>query len=221
MFKLLLLTFLTTLLLANNPKPYAALGDVIYNNVDKIEALSYLEAYAFYATEIEKYVQEVQNTKEEGIKLEIGGATISKKEYLNRLRKLSKTNDYFLRSIVNNYENSMKNNDFALFSEVINSGLIDTKSKKNEIIDYYYLHQEDINATGVIEDFLEADAKLRALKESQKKIYKTKKQLEAEKIKRIRERDKAEREKLEKKLQSDLVQEKKRIRENQKKELAN
>ncbi len=221
MYKLLLMTVLTTILMAANPKPYAALGDVIYNNVDKIESLSYFDAYSLYATEIEAYVKEVKETRVEGIKIEMGGASISKKEYLNRLRKLSKTNDYFLRSIRSNYKTSMQNNDFALFSEIINCGLIDTQSKKDEIIDYYFLHQEDINATGVINDFLENDAKLRALKESQKKIRKTKKQIEEEKIKRIRERDKASREKLEKKLQEDLVKKKLEIREKQKKELSN
>jgi len=221
MLKLLLLSLFTTLLLAMNPKPYAALGDVIYDNVDKIEALSYLDAYALYATEIEKYVKKVKDTKVEGFKLEMGGSSISKKEYLNRLRELSKTNDYFLRSIRGSYKSSMKNNDYALFTQVINSGLIDTKQHKDEIIDYYFLHQEDINATGVIEKFLDEDATLRARKEAQRRLYKTKKQREAEKIRRIREKDRIAREKLERKLQADLVKKKQEIREKQKEELSN
>jgi hypothetical protein len=220
MLKLLLITIFTTILFATNPRPYAALGDVIYNNVDKIAALSYFDAYSLYAKEIDSYVEEVKETKVEGFKLEMGDASISKKEYLDRLRKLSKTNDYFLRSIRSNYKTSMKNNNFALFSLIINSGLINTKSKKDEIIDYYFLHQEDINATGVIDNFLNDDAKLRARKEAQRRMRKTKKQLEEEKIKRIRAKDKASREKLEKKLQEDLEKKKLEIRETQKKELS-
>jgi len=221
MYKLLLITIFTTILFSSNPRPYAALGDVIYNNVAKIEALSYLDAYSLYAKEINAYVSEVKATKVEGIKLEMGEPSISKKEYLNRLRKLSKTNDYFLRGIRSNYKNSMSTNNFKLFSAVINSGLMDSDKNKNEIIDYYYKHEEDIDPKGVIEEFLNNDAKLKALKEAQKKHYKTKKMLEEEKIKRIREKDKRAQKALEMKLQNELQNKKLKIREEQKKELAN
>jgi hypothetical protein len=221
MYKLLLITIFTTILFSSNPRPYAALGDVIYNNVAKIEALSYLDAYSLYAKEINAYVSEVKATKVEGIKLEMGEPSISKKEYLNRLRKLSKTNDYFLRGIRSNYKNSMSTNNFKLFSAVINSGLMDSDKNKNEIIDYYYKHEEDIDPKGVIEEFLNNDAKLKALKEAQKKHYKTKKMLEEEKIKRIREKDQRAQKALEMKLQNELQNKKLKIREEQKKELAN
>jgi len=221
MKKLLLLTILTSLLLANNPKPYAALGDVIYDNASKIESLQEISIYELYKDDIGKYLKNVAETKKEGFLLELGKANINKREYLKRLRKLSETNDYFLRSIKSNYRESMSDNKYDLFSQIINSGLIDTATHKKEIIDYYYEHQEDINASGVIENFLEEDAKLRALKEAQKKRYKTKKELQAEKIKRIRENDRRKQAELEKKLQEDAEYKKLQIREKQKKELAN
>ncbi len=221
MYKLLLIILTFTLLSANNPKPYAALGDVIYNNVDKIEALSYLESYSLYSKEIDAYVSEVKAAKIEGIKLEMGEPSISKKDYLNRLRKLSKTNDYFVRGIRSNFKNSMNTNNYKLFSVVINSGLMDTEKHKNEIIDYYYKHQDQIDPKGVIEEFLNKDAKLKALKEAQRRKYKTKKMLEEEKIKRIRAEDKEAQKALELKLQKELENKKLKIREEQKKELAN
>ena len=224
MYKLLLITIFTFILNANtleNPKPYAALGNVIYDNVEDINKLKDFQEYKIYVDDIEKYVAKVRETKDEGYKLELQKANITQKEYLNRLRDLSKKNDYYLRSAKASYQNSMQENNYSLFTNIINSGLIDTEKRKKEIVDYYYKHNEDINSTGVIDDYLNADAKLKALKDSQKKHYKTKKQLEEEKIKRIRAKDKAEKEKLEKALQEDVKDKKLKIRQEQKKELAN
>jgi len=224
MYKLLLITILTFILNANtleNPKPYAALADVIYDNVEDINKLKDLEEYKIYVDDIEKYVAKVRATKDEGYKLELQKANITQREYLNRLRELSKKNDFYLRTAKDSYTSSMKENHYSLFSDIINSGLIDTDKRKEEIIDYYYKHSDDINSSGVIDDYLNADAKLKALKDSQKKHYKTKKQLEEEKIKRIRANDKAEKEKLEQTLQEDLKDKKLKIRQEQKKELSN
>jgi hypothetical protein len=196
-----------TFLYSNNPKPYAALGNVIYDNVQKIDSLQKLKSYDLYKSDIAKYVKEVELAKKEGFEIEASKAKISKKDYLIKLRHLAKINDNYLRGIRDNYKASMNNNNYNLFSEIINCGLIDTNKNKNEIIDYYYKHQEDINASGVIEDFLNDDAKLKALKESQKIKYKTKKMLEEEKIKRIRDKEKTTQENLEVKLQNKLQNE--------------
>ena len=220
MQKLLFITLLTTFLYANNPLPYAALGDVIYDNVETIAHLKTIESYDVYKDDIEKYVSDVQATKEMGYELQKKTSNILKKEYLNKLRELSKKNDYYLRSIQTNYKESMKNNNYKLFSQIINNKLIDVQKHKKEIIDYYYAHQDNIDKEGVIEDLLNEDAKLRALKEAQKKHYKTKKQLEAERIQRIRENDRAERLKIEEDLEKDLNKKKEEIRKLQIKELS-
>ncbi len=219
MYKLILITLMTTFLSAHNPNPYAALGDVIYDNVSNIESLKQIDSYRLYADDIDKYVSEVDEAKIQGYELEKAATSKTKNEYLNRLRTLSKTNDYFLRSINKQYKESMKKNDYKLFLQIINSGLINTQKKKKEIINYYYTNKENIDSTGVIDTFLEEDAKLRLKKDRQKKHYKTKKQLEAEKIKRIRENDKAAQKKLEEDLQKDLNTKKAEIRKIQRKEL--
>jgi len=219
MYKLILITLMTTFLSAHNPNPYAALGDVIYDNVSNIESLKQIDSYRLYADDIDKYVSEVDEAKTQGYELEKAATSKTKNDYLNRLRTLSKTNDYFLRSINNKYKESMKKDDYKLFLQIINSGLINTQKKKKEIINYYYKNKENIDSTGVIDTFLEEDAKLRLKKDRQKKHYKTKKQLEAEKIKRIRENDKAAQKKLEEDLQKDLNTKKAEIRKIQRKEL--
>jgi hypothetical protein len=219
MYKLLFIALFSTLLSAQNPKPFSALGDAIYNNVDKIEKLKYLEEYKYYKDDIEKYVEDVKKAKKKGFDIELGKYS-DKKDYLNNLRDLSKRNDYFFRKVKSDYDNSIEKEDSKLFLEMINSGLIDTKKYKKEIIDYYFEHLKDINATGVIKKFLEEDARLKAKKEAQRKRYKSKKEKELEKIKRIRENDKREQEKLERKLQEELIKKKLEIREHQKKELS-
>jgi len=225
MYKIILLTILTTFLLSQDslnpyPKPYAALGDVIYHNVDKIEKLKNINGFEFFKGDIESYVSEVEKTKEDGYQLEKNQSRISKKEYLNRLRTLSKKNDFYLRTIKSGYLSSMKSNNYEQFSQIINSELIDVNSSKRVIIDYYYEHEDDINASGVIETFLDEDARLKALKDAQRKKYKSKKTLQEEKILRMRKNDEEAKIKLENKLQDDLVQKKLEIRENQKKELS-
>ena len=204
---------------ASNPKVYAQLGDTIYNNVSAIDKLKDMKAFELYHDKMAKYVEDVKQTKLIGYAIENGYSKVDKMEYLNRLRKLAKQNDFYLRLAQQSYARALENEKSDLFVSLINSGAIDTASRKNEIIDYYYAHKEDINATGVIQNFLDEDAKLRALKEAEYKNRKTKKQLEEERLRRIREKDRREQEALEKKLEMELEKKKKELREEQKKEL--
>ena len=221
MYKIFFITILVTFLSASNPKPFAILGDIIYNNVETIKALKRLDSYKPYCDDIDKYLAKVAETKVLGYQIEQGKVKESKKEYLKCLRKLSRTNDYFNRTIKNRYKNAMQEKDFTLFSTIINGHYIDTNKNKLEIIDYYFKHKKDINSSGVIDLLLVEDAALKARKKAQRKRYKTKKQCEAEKIKRIRENDKTNKEHIEKKLEKELEMKKLKIREEQIKELVN
>ncbi|MDF1878219.1 hypothetical protein JHD46_01050 [Sulfurimonas sp. SAG-AH-194-C20] len=225
MYKLFLTTLFTALIAtlsnADNPKPYAVLGNVIYDNIENIASLKEIQSYKLYKDEIDTYTQEVAQAKELGYKVEKSTVSTEKREYLNKLRTLSKTNDYYLRSINSHYKESMSKKNYKLFSQIINTGLIDTQKNKKEIIDYYYKNKEYIDSKGVIDAFLEEDTRLRARKEAQKKYYKTKQQLEEEKIKRIRSQDKREQKRLEEALQKDLNTKKAEIRKTQRRELSN
>ena len=218
--KSIIIMYLFTLALsAQNPKVYAALGDVIYNNIDKITTLKTIEEYKEYITTIDAYTQDVKEAKKNGFCIEAGKKCMDKKEYLNILRKLSQTNDYFVRSVKKNFSKAMKEKNNLLFSKIINSSLLNTKKRKAIIINYYYENMDDINASGVIQTFLDKDAKLKRLKDAQRKKYKTKKMLEKEKINRIRENDKRKQEELEKKLQDEVQRKKIEIRKEQQKSL--
>lgn len=219
MKKIIFITFFATILLAHNPKVYSALGDVIYDNVNKISKLEDIQQYEIYSDKIAQYRYDVENTKIYGLAIEAGDTNIDKKEYLNKLRTLSQSNDFFIRSVKRKFKTSLEEEDSLLFSKLINSGLLDTKANKDEIINYYFSHVEDINASGVIQTYLDNDAKLRAKKEAQRKLYKTKKMKEEERIARIRKIDKEKQAELEKKLEDEVVRKKLEIRENQKNEL--
>jgi len=215
------LVFANEVLKENNPKVYAALGDVLYNNLPKIEKLKDIKTFDPFLSEINRYARDLLKLKKQGFAIEHGDKSIDKKQYLNKLREFSKKNDAFVSSARSSFKSSLENEDSETFEKIINTGLIDTTRNKEQIIDYYFAHQEDVNASGVIQSYLDADAKLRAKREAKRKYYKSKKQLEAQKIKRIRENDKLKQAALEKKLDEEVIKKKKQIRQEQKKELFN
>lgn len=206
-------------LYAQNPKPYAELGDTIYDNVDKIENLKKVGDYYLFKNDIDRYVKEVKKTKKEGFSLTKNSSPAKKREYLNKLRKLSKDNDYYIRAVNNSFKESIKDNNTTLFLQIIQSRLIDPAAYKKPIIKYYYAHSSDINKTGVIQKILSEDNELKAKEAALRKKAMNKKKREEEKIKRIRLKDKLQQEKLEKKLDEAVEKKKVQIREEQKKEL--
>ncbi|MEN4045958.1 MULTISPECIES: hypothetical protein [Sulfurimonas] len=219
MHKILLLLILVTLLAAQNPKAFSALGDIVYNNVDKIQKLANIDEYAPYEKKIQEYATAVKKLKKEGFSLD-EGAVKDKMRYLNRLRELSRTNDFFVRSVKRNLDLAIENENSKLFTKLANSGLIDEKRSKSKILDYYFAHSDDVNTTGIIQKYLDEDKKLQAKKERKKSLLQRKKERELEKIQRIRKKDKLEQQKLEEQLNKEVQKKKLQIREEQKKELS-
>ena len=203
-----------------NPKIFSALGDVIYDNVSHIVKLKDIDTFKGFSKKIDIYSQKVKKAQEMGFELESGNKEIDKMVYLNTLRTLSKENDYFIRNVNSAYKSSIQSKDSKLFSKVINNGLFDADKHKDEIIEYYLYHSKDVNTSGVIEAYLKKDKKIKT-KVKAKKYYMSKKMRDEAKIKRIREADKKEQAKLEKKLTKEVQQKKIEIREKQKKELFN
>jgi hypothetical protein len=220
MKKIIFITLLTTLLFSSNPAVYSALGDIIYNNASGIEKLGKIEEYADYKEKIQQYIAEVDTTKRTGFLIEKGDKKIDKKSYLNNLRKFSKSNDFFIRSARNNFTKAMEEENSKLFSQLVNTGLIDTQKYKNDIVTYYLFHMNEINPQGAIQDILDNDEALKN-KKTKKRVYKSKKQREKEKIRRIRENDKKRQAAIERKLQENVNRKKSEIIDYQKKELAN
>ena len=202
------------------PNVYSALGDVIYSNVDNIVKLKEIDTFKSFSEKINSYSKNVENSKVIGFDIESGHKYIDKATYLETLRTLSKENDYFIISVKSAYRSSIEKQDSKLFLETVNSGLVNTDKHRDEIVEYYLSHSQDINASGVIQKYLDEDAKLK----SKRKSYdyaKAKKLRDEAKIRRIREEDKKKQAQLEKELTEEVKQKKLEIRENQKKELFN
>ncbi|WP_415396784.1 hypothetical protein [Sulfurimonas sp. CS5] len=219
MIKIAVLSLLATLLIAQNPKVYSALGDVIYDNVDNIEKLKKIPEFSRFNQKIDSYVKEVYKAKDVGFAIEAGDKTKDKTEYLQTIRELSKTNDFFYRTTVSSYKSSITNQDNTLFSKTINSGLIDTKKYKPEILEYYFANCNDMNESGVIQNYLDENEMLKQKQTLSKKPTLSKKHIQEAKIKRIREKDKAEQESIQKTLEDELVKKKSDIRKEQVEEL--
>jgi len=220
MIKLVILSLLATLLIADNPKVYSALGDEIYENVENIQKLKKIFKFSKFEQKIDNYVEDVYKAKEMGFAIESGDTTKDKKVYLKTIRELSKTNDFFLRAANNCYKNAITNQDNKIFTKIINTGLIDTKKNKDEIMNYYFSNSKDVNASGIIQQFLDEDEKFRKKHEASKKPKLTKEQIQEAKIKRIREKDKKKQESIKKALEDKLIKKKSEIRKQQIEELS-
>ena len=202
------------------PNVYSALGDVIYGNIANIVKLQYIDNFKSFSEKIKNYSKSVEKSKAIGFDIESGNKNIDEVVYLETLRTLSKENDYFVRSVKSAYQSSIDKQDSKLFTQTVNSGLLDTDKHRDQIIEYYFAHSKDINASGVIQKILDEDAKIK----SKRKTYnyeQAKKLREEAKIKRIREEDKKQQVKLEKELTEEVKQKKLEIRETQKNELFN
>ena len=220
MYKIILsMLLLFVALEAKNPYPFAALGDVIYDNADKVAKLQNIKEFSIYDVKIKQYLRDVKKAKEEGFALETGKVK-DKKAYLNKLRALAKEYDFFRRSVEASFKKAIKDANVKLVEQLINSGLLDTDRYKKEILDFYFDHVGEMSTDGLIQSYLDEDAKLRKKREAQRKRYLSKKQRELERIKRIRQKDQLEQERLEQKLQQELIQKKKEIQEYQKRELS-
>ena len=215
---LLLITIFTLQLFALNPKIYATLGDKLYNNLDNIKALQHREEFKEDVVKIKEYIFSVKALKGVGFNIDRGDFSVTKQEYLDNLRALAKTNDYFVVKIKQLFFNSIDQNNSELFLFTVKSNLLDTTRYKSDIKKYYYAHKDEIDIEGsVIEKFVQEDEK----KKKPKPVYKgpTKEELQRAKIEEIRAKDKARQEALAKSLEEELKKKKEMIRKEQEKEL--
>jgi len=216
MKKILIISLLATLLLANNPRIYSVIGDDVYDNVKAIENLMLLSQYQFEQNKIDKYIYDVKISKQNGFNIESGNKEVSPKEYLNKLRELSKLNAYFIRNIYATFELSVKKENSQLFSEMLNSNLLDTANREKEIMNYYIKHQDEVKINPIIQSLLDKNAALEKRRDAWALRDKRK---ELARVKRIRDKDKSEQDKMDKSLSEEVIQKKKDIRSHQKKEL--
>lgn len=220
MYKFLIIFFLCfSSLYAINPKAYASLGDKIYNNAQNIKKLTSIGDYYLYSDDINAYLKKVTLAKQKGLMLDANSSADERKKYLATLRQLSSLNDYYVHMAETSLKNSIANQDSLLFSKIINTGLIDLKAHKKEILDYYFAHSNEVKADGAIKEFLDKSSELKRKRKEQERKERLKKLHEQEKIQRLRQRDKKRQLELEEKLDKAVEKKKMEIRKEQKEEL--
>lgn len=172
MVRIFILCVISALLIAQNPKTYSSLGDILYDNSLNIEKLKEIEIYAQYGDKIEGYLNDIKSVKELGFEVDKADNSDEKKRYLNRLRELSKTNDFFVKSVSSNFFFSIKSVDSKLFLQMVNSKMLDTEKYRSEIMKYYNLYSDEITPFDIMQDFLATDKKVQnnvPAKKSEKK----------------------------------------------------
>ena len=200
------------------PKVYSSLGDKIYDNAPKIEKLSKIKEYKEFEDKIDNYIKDVKDAMSLGYALEYKLSKNNEK-YLKQLRELAKTNDFFVKSANSMFKKSMKTDNYELFLNIIDTGLIDLDRNKDIILEYYNANKNNIPLRGKLKELVvkkETKTKVRHSKEYYEKLRKLREQ---EKIKRLREKDKRKQELLQKKLEEEIKLKKQKIEQEQIKEL--
>ena len=209
-----ILSLLATLIFSQTPNVYSSLGDKIYASVNNMENIKRLPEFSHLQDKIDNYLLDVEKARKDGIAIDSGDNATDNKVYLKKLRELSSEYDYFKRSVYSSFKSSIKDSDSRLFSSVVNSGMMDVKEHKKDILDYYYRHSDEINPSGVIEELVNEDAKT-------KKRRKTSRvSVESDKIKRLRANDKLQEAAEIRRLEAELKERKRQIREYQQRELS-
>jgi len=219
MRNLLIIFLFFTSVFAKNPTVYATLGDVIYNNSDKIAKLKQIKEYVRLDDKIDAYLTEVKTLKSMGFAIEKGNKSIDKKEYLSRLREASKINDFFVRSAEHSFKSSIELQNTPLFEKIINTGLIDLDQYRDEIISYYLAHSDEMEENGALKVVLDKYELLKKEKEARNRYYRSKDKIQREKIRRIREEYRRKQEALERELQKEVDKKISNIIRYQKEEL--
>lgn len=217
---LLFLLFTFTFLFASNPVVYAALGDKIYDNAPKIEQLKNFKEYEPFREKIESYIKEVNAMKKLGYAIENGTVPKStSSSYLKKLRELSKTNDFFIRSANAIFDKALKNKEYELVMNLLDTGLIDIERNKVRLLEFYEQNKNAFAPRGELERIIKEDELKKSSKNTKEYYEKLRKLREQEKIRRLREKDKKRQEELQRKLEKELKLKKERIRQEQIKEL--
>ena len=215
---LLLLIFSLTLF-AQNPKSFAALGDVIYDDAETFEKLKTLPSMQVFSAAIEKYIADAKQTKKLGFLVDAKDKSIDAKTYLAELRKLSVEHDTIMENSTKHFKEALSDEDGETINAMIIYGVIDTDDYKKQLINYYEEFNEDQNLSSLNAFYLKhlstlVKDKSASLTEAQRE------KLENEaNIKRMRAKNEAKDAAFTKSVQDEKTKEKKKVLDTQKKEL--
>ncbi|MDA3945200.1 MAG: hypothetical protein PF439_00775 [Helicobacteraceae bacterium] len=220
MKKYLLLLTLSLSLFGQNPQSFAALGDVIYNDIDKFEKLKEMPTMQEFRTAIDSYITSAKETKKMGFAIDAKDTSVNGKLYLNALRKLSTEHDAIIGNSRTRFKEAIEDEDGETIIGMVNYGVINTDNYQDELIHYYEEFNEDQNLSslkGMYTKYissLKKDDNSTAVTAAQKEILENKASIE-----RMRAKDKAKSDALESSVKEEKDREKKKVLNEQKREL--
>ncbi len=220
MKKYILLLTLSLTLFAQNPKSFAALGDVLYNDVNKFENLKEMASMQEYQASIDAYIALAGETKKMGFAVDAQKAKDPKntsddgKKYLKALRELSSQHGAIMLNSRTRFKEALSDEDGVMVNGMIDNGVIDPENYKSEIIRYYEEFGEDQNLS-----FLEPTYAKSLKKDSNSSVSQKRSSEDMASIKRMRAKEKAKSEALAKSVQDEKNREKKKLLDEHKKEL--
>ena len=217
---LLLLTFALSLF-AQNPNSFAALGDVIYDDIEKFEKLKAMPSMKEYAQNIESYITTAKQTKKMGFSVDAKEEGVKAKDYLKALRELSLKHDAIIVTSRKRFDEAMTDEDSETVNLMLTYGVIDPENYKTELIAYYEEFGEDHNLSAVTPLYEEH---LKSIKKEDNVTKMSDAQREAieneARLIRLRARMKAKEESLEKSVKEEQEREKQKVLSTHKESLA-
>lgn len=134
MFKTILLALFVSLTLhAVNPKPYAELGDQLYDSVEQFMAIpSYVPHLAI---SVENYLTQLKKVKAHGFEAQVDPSEA--KAYLKALREIDTERRKIVVALNAALYNAIEENEPKRFIAIVRSGLIKLHPIKHDLLPYY------------------------------------------------------------------------------------
>ena len=220
MNKFLLLLLFTLSLSAKNPIAFAALGDVVYNDVEKFEGLEALPSMQEHKEDIKAYILLAEKTKKMGFAVDAKSKSVNVKHYLKALRDLSARHDAIVLSSQKCFNEAMGDEDSETINNMLQMGVINPDNYKVELIEYYGEFGEDYNLSSLKPMYdlylksITKDHNVSRISDAQREEIENK-----SRIKRVRARRLAKEEALNKSVRQEQQREKQKVLDKQKKEL--
>jgi hypothetical protein len=218
MKKLLLALFISVSVYAQNPVIFAALGDVIYNDVDKFGKLGDLAAMRDFKPAIDDYISSANRSKKIGFAVDSNDGTGDAKAYLKELRSLSAKHDAIVLNARKRFAEAIQEQDSETMTGMIKIGIVDPKDYKNQLIQYYEDYSEDQNLSVIEPLYKDYKYKL-ACEENASRSANAEAAQNEEVVNRMRASDKASKEALTRSVKEECEREKLNVMQEQKKAL--
>ena len=153
LYFVLLLLFTATHLISN-PNSFANLGNPIYDNVQKIKQLKRFEAYRRFEKDIDSFVQLAKETKQLGYLADKEQNLTISRRYLKQLRRLAQKKDFYERSVESIFKKALRQKDYELVMDLLQTGLIDFKRYKRDLLEFCEENKGAFKPRGILKEWL-------------------------------------------------------------------